>query len=282
MRMQNTGKSTRAQDHKTTRPRVLNCALVTCALTTFWGGEISAAEASGLLRDDYVISGFDGKLTEDSQGKWLFEFEKDYSDGPALLAAGEPIEMLKSATLEKMVEDANERKDARYRLWGKITKFAGKNFIFASYFLPLRKLDKPAEQQTTGDKTGQAVNAPNDVLTIPNEIVARLQTSEVLPADEEQAQVRLKRDAIFANRAGFVIGGQGKFLFQPDGLGRGVVGLSLELLPCHKLEEAIAEIKAEPNPVRFNVAGILTKYEGRQYLLLQKVTKAYSYGNFGK
>ena len=34
--------------------------------------------------------------------------------------------------------------------------------------------------------------------------------------------------------------------------------------------------------MRFNVAGILTRYKGQQYLLLQKATRIYSYGNFGE
>ena len=65
------------------------------------------------------------------------------------LKAGQSLELLKSATLEKMIEDAKTRLEADYRLWGKVTKFEGKNYIFAVYFLALRKIDRPAEQQGT-------------------------------------------------------------------------------------------------------------------------------------
>jgi hypothetical protein len=299
MRMQNTEKSTRAQEHKSTRPWVLTCALVTCALATFWGGEIAAdqagpaslrcAGASGpgfanatqgeLLRDDYVISGLDGKLSVERDGRRLFEFETDVSDGRATLKAGEPLELLESATLEKMIEDAAQRKDTRYRLWGKITKFKGRNYIFASYFLPLRKADKPEDANGT---TKQTVNSPNDVLKIPDEIMARLQTSEVLPTGETPAKTQLKQDVIFANRLGFVVEKNAGFEFVPDGLGRSIGKFTIELLPCQSLERALEEMQSEPNPVRFNVAGILTRYKDKRYLLLQKVTRAYSYGNFGK
>ena len=243
-----------------------------------------------LLMEDYVLGGADGKVirqtnggqVEGGSGKWLFEFETEVSDGKAILKAGEPLEFLKSSTLEKMVEDAKQRSDARYRLWGKITKFEGKNYIFATYFLAMRKIDRSAGQQAAEQKTRQSVNAPNDVLPIPEEIVAKLQTSEVLPTGETPAGLQLKQDTIFANRAGRVVEKEGGFLFEPDGLGRGIEKFEIELLPCQALEEAIDEIRSEPNPVRFNVAGILTRYNDRQYLLLQKATRTYSYGNFGR
>jgi len=115
-----------------------------------------------------------------------------------------------------------------------------------------------------------------------------------LPTEEiqatQEAVLELKQDTIFANRTGFVVakdGGStslttGKYLFEPDGLGRGIEKISLELLPCQKLEEAVMQMRGEPNPVRFSVAGVLTRYKDKQYLLLQKATRAYSYGNFGK
>ena len=55
-----------------------------------------------------------------------------------------------------------------------------------------------------------SINAPNDILNIPDEIVAKLQTSEVLPAQETPAGLQLKQDAIFANRAGRVVEKEGR------------------------------------------------------------------------
>lgn len=244
------------------------------------------------LRDDYVIGGLDGRLVDKGNGKWFFEFETDVSDGKATLKAGETLEILKSSTVEKMIEDAKTRNDARYRLWGKITKFGEKNYIFASYFLAMRKMEdrrqktenkKQNSPSTARPGTPQAVNDPNDIVKIPEEIVAKLKTSEVLPESETpQTPLELKQDSIFANRVGFVIEKNGSYIFQPDGLGRGVEKYSIELLPCQPLEEAIAQTHGEPNPVRFSVAGILTRYKDRQLLLMQKATRIYSYGNFGR
>jgi len=247
------------------------------------------AAGEQLLHDDYVIAGVDGRLVEAGPDKWAFEFESGINPGATgEVKAGQTLELLNSATLEKMVADAKERSDARYRLWGKVTKFEGKNYVFAVYFLGLRKVDRPAGQPQADSESKRAasINAPNDILNIPAEIAAKLQTSEVLPAGETPAALQLKQDATFANRTGRVVekngGSTGRYLFEPDGLGRGVEKFAIELLPCQSLEDAIAQIKSEPNPVRFNVAGILTKYKDGQYLLLQKATRAYSYGNFGK
>ena len=90
-------------------------------------------------------------------------------------------------------------------------------------------------------------------MNIPAEIVAKLKTSEVLPTTEAQAQggrLQLKQDTIFANRAGRVVEKDGGLsYFEADGLGRGVGKFAIELLPCQKLEDAIAQVRSEPNPV---------------------------------
>jgi len=246
---------------------------------------VFAANAPGeLLRDDYVISGVDGSLVEGQNGEWLFEFDSDLSDGSVTLKVGQPVVLLKSAALEKMIEDAKQRVEARYRLWGKVTKFAGKNYVFPSYFVGLRKLDRPAESPNTQTekKAQQSINAPNDVLNIPAEIVSQLATSEVLPTVEAPSAMPLKQDTIFANRTGRVFEEKGKYLFKPDGLGQGIEKGEIELLPCQALDEAMRQVKDEPNPVRFSIAEIMTKYKDQRLLLLQKATRIYSYGNFGR
>jgi hypothetical protein len=281
-----------------------------------WVSVTIAGEATGekLVRDDYVFAGADGVLIRQTDGgqvhqtdagqvqagtdKWLFEFESEAEGGREDEVAGRTFEILSSGTLEKLKADAKERVDARYRLWGKVTKFEGKNYIFPTYFVGLKKIDRPGfaelrrgepasrPQQQGSSKKAMSVNASNDVLNIPDEIVSKLQTSEVLPAEEtpvtQEAQLQLKQDTIFANRTGFVAAKGGQYFFEPDGLGRGLEKVSLELLPCQKLEEATAQMRGSPNPVRFNVAGVLTRYNDKQYLLLQKLTRAYSYGNFGR
>ena len=268
-------------------------AITTSATATKNSGEKSTHEVKSqagdkLLPDDYVFAGVDGKLVQTGNDKWAFEFESAANIGGVEIKAGQQLEMLGSATLEKMILDAKERNEAMFRIWAKAVKFEGKNYLFAVYYLSLRKINRPAEEkgQNEANAVTQAVNTPNDVVSIPPEIVALLKTSEVLPTTEAQAtraeELQLKQDTIFANRAGRITVKNGLYVFEADAFGRGVDKFAIKLLPCQKLEDAMTQVRSESNPVRFNVAGILTKYKGEQYLLLQKATRMYSYGNFGR
>jgi hypothetical protein len=90
-------------------------------------------------------------------------------------------------------------------------------------------------------------------------------------------------DSVFVDKTGFLLSGyDGSFVFALDALGRSVSGVSLRLLPCQALELAELKRSADFEPVRFRVAGILTKYEDTDYLLLQKAMPTYSHGNFGR
>lgn len=269
--------------------RTARFILALTAVMVIWTSQ-AAAKTNGdkLLPDDYVFAGVDGKLIQTAPDKWAFEFESAANIGGVEIKAGQTLEMLGSATLEKMAADAKERTEAMFRIWAKVTRFEGKNYLFAVYYLSLRKINQPTEEAAKNEPNSatQAVNAPNDVVNIPPEIVALLKTSEVLPTTEAQAtraeELQLKQDTIFANRAGRVAVKNGVYVFEADALGRGVDKFAIKLLPCQKLEDAILQVQNESNPVRFNIAGILTKYKGEQYLLLQKATRMYSYGNFGR
>jgi hypothetical protein len=245
------------------------------------GTATGIAQDEQFLKDNAIIDGIEGKLISDTKDKWLFEFDTDVNDGREISKTSEPIEMLKCSTLERMVEDSKGRSEARYRLWGKITKFDDKNYIYATYFLALRKLEKPAEKQTQLESV-KPINSPNDILKIPEEITSKLRQSEVLPTGTIAAEIQSKQDTIFASRTGFITEKDGYYEFQPDGLGRGIEKFSIKLLPCRTLELALEQIRTESNPARFNVAGVMTKYKNEQYLLLQKATRIYSYGNLGR
>ncbi len=251
-------------------------AITTSAAAAKTSGEKSTHEVKSqagdkLLPDDYVFAGVDGKLVQTGTDKWAFEFESAANIGGVEIKAGQALEMLGSATLEKMIADAKERSDAMFRIWAKVTKFEGKNYLFAVYYLPLRKIDRPAEEtgENEPNKTsqessprpssGQAVNAPNDVVNIPPEIVALLKTSEVLPTTEAQAtraeELQLKQDTIFANRAGRVAVKNGVYVFEADAFGRGVDKFTIKLLPCQKLEDAMTQVRSESNPVQVQRGG---------------------------
>lgn len=290
-----------------------------------------------LLRDGFVVRGVDGKLTKaDSNGiseRWFFEFDSDISDGKGRVKAGSIIGLLPSAALEKMTADAKKRSDANYRLWGRVTKYRGRNFIFPVYFLPIGKAgerqsptsqksqqqkSKPTERaakrskgrlatQTPSAEEGTrepVINEPNDVLDVPQEIIEKLKARRIVRPKQLRKGPELKQaplevrhkgattprgdllltgqDSILADKIGFIRDSGQEVSFVLDSLGRNVQQVSLLLLPCEALERAERKQSAEPDPLRFKISGIATKYKGKYYLLLQKATQVYSHENFGR
>jgi len=268
-----------------------------------------------LLRDGFAVTGVDGRLViHDSNeanpkfsfDRWFFELDSDLSDGRGLVKAGASLELLPSSALEKMIADANNRTATSYRLGGRITRYRDKNFIFPTYFLPLTKTKKPpssTSQKSPQQETRPTINEPNDVLTIPKELIEKLpdrkkgidyrkrQEREAIKTKSTErgraGKPGLKQDFILVDRtalfrdpahgaqdtwheAGFVL----------DALGRTEAKISLRLLPCQALEQAQRRQSTEPDALRFKIAGIVTTYKGKHYVLLQRATRVYSHGNF--
>ena len=86
---------------------------------------------------------------------------------------------------------------------------------------------------------------------------------------------------VLADVIGRIQSRQGCAVFVPDALGLNVSTIQYELLPCAALEQAQRMQAAWPEPIRFNVAGLVSEYEGKPVLLLQRVTRSYNVGNFG-
>ncbi len=234
-----------------------------------------------LLRDNFVLTGVDGKLTiANSNEGWFFEFDSDVSDDRGRTYAGASLELLPSTALEKMTDDANNRSDAGYRLWARVTKYKGRNFIFPIYFLPLSKTKELSTSQQ--QETEPTINEPNDALAIPKEIIEKLKPRKIVRTVQLRKGLELKTDSILANRTGFIRNSGHEVSFVLDALGRNVQQISFPLLPCETLERAQRTQSAEAEPARFKVAGILTRYKGKHYLLLERAIRVYSYQNFGR
>ncbi len=238
------------------------------------------------LTDGFVLAGVDGKLTGDDGNRWFFEFDSDVGDDKGRVCAGARLELLPSAALEKIIADMEERSWVSYRLWGRATRYKGKNFIFPIYFLPISEIERPqppAPKESQQRKAELIINEPNDALTIPEEIVAKLVTRRIVRTDQLRKGLELKVDCILADRIGLIVRqADGGLVFVLDALGRGIQQISFPLLPCWALERAHQEQSAEPDPLRFKVSGVVTRYKGRYYLLLQRAARLYSHENFGR
>jgi hypothetical protein len=236
--------------------------------------------------------------------RWFFEFESDFSVGKCLVKAGTRLELLPSSVLERMIADTNNAPDASYRLGGSLTQYRGKNFIFPTYFLPLAKTKKPklpASKKSPQQESRPKINEPNDVVKIPKELLDKLpdrkktivhttrpeNSQEFKSESGPKTKSGKKQDSILADRSGFIrkssYGTQNswrKVSFVLDALGRKEGKTSLQLLPCQALELAQRTQAAAPVNLRFKIAGIVTKFKGKKYLLLHRATRLYSHGNF--
>jgi len=279
--------------------------LVISVLAVFFAATIADGAAVGGLKknkpltDGFVMAGIDGKLTtQKGNGRWFFEFDSDVRDDRGLVKAGVSLELLPSAALEKMSADAEGRSAATYRLWGRVTRYERKNFIFPIYFLPISEIKRPqspAPEKSQQQEAELTINDPNDALTIPEEIVAKLRTRKIVRVEQLKRGLELKTDCILADRTGFIRDSGHGLVFVFDALGRNVqqipafAGTSLPLwkqgfplLPCYALERAQQQQSVEPDPLRFKVSGIVTKYKGQHYLLLQRAARVYSHQNFSR
>jgi len=264
---------------------------------------VSALPAAGSskkakpLPDGFVLAGVDGKLTgPDANNVWLFEFDSDVSDAAGHLRAGTRLELLPSAALEKMTADVKKHTDVNYRLWGRIAKYRGENFIFPVYFLLLKEAEQPKPSNSEQTRRKLTINEPDDALAIPQEVLDRLQTRRGVRPEQLRKGLELKTDFILAGRTGIISScvmpgascvkgknqGTQYDTFSFDALGRGLQRGCFRLLPCQALERAQMIQLSEPEPLRFKVSGIVTKYKGSDYLLLQRAVRAYSHGNFGR
>jgi hypothetical protein len=260
-----------------------------------------------LLPDGLVLKALDGKLvlrdSNEDPGRtvsgWSFELAADASDGVGVVRAGERLQVLPSAALEKMTADAKEDPRADYRLRARITKYKGENFIFPVEYTPIAPVTEPqpggaadANSKERGE-AGPAINEPNDVVAIPQEVMNRLRSlKNTLPAARTEASADacgLRPDYLIGERTGLFADSQEKSTqrgrkagFVLDALGRNWPETRFVLLPCEALERAEAEQSATLERPRFKIAGIVTKYHGRDYLLLHKASRVYSYANFPK
>jgi hypothetical protein len=280
---------------KTKRMRISRTILGVVLLVTVPANAAEPA-ARPLIPDGTVLQAVDGTLTRsDSNDLWFFQFSRDVNDVGGALPAGSQLEVLPSSILHDMIADANDRLLPRYRLSALVTRYRGTNYLFPSYYLPLSKLKDANEPQPLKGVQEGAELVPDaglesgGALEIPEEVLDQMRTRRQArgPQRKETDETvaaetgRRARTHVLVDRVGFIEFIQGYPVFVPDGFGWNVSETRYELLPCNALEQAERRLAAFPQPIRFNVAGLVTEYQGKKYLLLQRAIRVYNYGNFG-
>jgi len=244
-----------------------------------------------------MLKSVDGSLARlDSNDLWCFEVARDVNEISPPVPKGTRLTLLPSALLEQLVVDVNDRHLPRYRLTAQVTQYRGKNFLWATYYVPLSRLkdaNEPAPvepQAATSDANEVAADAlAGAEMPIPEEIARRLRNRRAPRAAQrpgaddahaDQAPARA-RTRVLVDAVGFIEWQQGRPVFVPDALGRNVARERYELLPCRALEQAERRLAGSREPMRLKVAGLVTQYRDTRYLLLQRVIRVYDYGNFG-
>lgn len=207
------------------------------------------------------------------------------------------------------------------RVWGTVTTFSKRgtirkktnntesgrqlppyrNFLFPAYFVPLTEVEKDGvkEQQAQKEeeqvkesiipidarkkiKTEKQEEADEDAI-IPADIMARLKPKRRVNLDKWRKTIQVEGDFLLIGRTGFVsMDPDTQSVFALDALGRKVDGLSFRLLPCQALQNTQKQITKSFGKHRYKVAGIVTKYKGENYMMLQHAVRTYTNGNFAR
>lgn len=249
---------------------ILPLVLSLCSCAT------AAVKKNSAVADGFVIDGLDGKISIE-KNKIFFNTYELITDGKGFIKPESKIEILTTSTLAKLYSseknsDANSA--VSYRIWGKFTKYQNKNYIYLTYYMPVAAVDYTAEQIVPDDA--------NEEKIIPDDVLALLRPKRTVNLAELKKPLAQGSDGVIAERTGFLRQDGKKFFFDFDGLGRNIDTLSIELLKNDVLQ-IIDEINdASIRPVRFKIAAIATGFDNKNYLLLQRATRAYNYGNFAK
>ncbi len=277
-------------------------------------GAVSAAQpaARKLLPETAVLDRVDGRLLHvDANDTWLFELTMEAKTPEYRLAAGTRFVLLPSVTLGRLVADVNDRVAPRYRLSARVTLYRGKNYLLPTYYLPLSKFKESPEEGEQKPEAGKPgpppeIRGPNEPeLAIPPEVLERLKKQRPLRGprkgpEAERKPVAESAEQVLVDCVGRVESCQlsvpssqprtdnqqlrtgNSWVFVPYALGWNVGDVRYELLPCTALEQALRQQRGALDPIRFNVAGLVTEFQGRKYLLLQRAIVVYNYGNFGR
>ncbi len=222
------------------------------------------------VSDGFMLDGIDGQITT-KDGKWYFSVYELTTDGKGFITS--PAEILPSSMLEKLTSVASQQNNS-FRIWGKLTTYKDKNYVYLSYFLKLTKVSDANTPPQWRDV--------NETKIIPDDALALLKPTRVVNLTELQKPMGVETDGILTDRTGFLKVSKEGCYFGFDAMGRNVDLLQLPLLQCKELEDMEKLQKASAFPLRFKIFAIVTKYNGKNYLLLQRAARLYSHGNFAR
>ncbi|HAL45318.1 MAG TPA: hypothetical protein DCP47_05300 [Phycisphaerales bacterium] len=258
------------------RTQIYTVILISILLGALCLAEESPFHKRVPVRDGFVLDGIDGQITH-QDGKWFFSVYEQITDGRGFITS--PAEILPSSMLEKLASVVTEKNNS-FKIFGKLTTYKGQNYVYLSYFLQVVNVQV---NDPNAPPPAPIRRDTNETQIIPDDALALLKPTRVINLTELRRPAGIESDGILADRTGFLqVANDGSCYFGFDAMGRNVDLLELPLLQCQVLEEIEKERKASAFPIRFKIFAIVTKYEGKNYLLLQRAARMYTHGNFAR
>jgi hypothetical protein len=257
------------------------------------------------LREGFLYNGVNGTISRnDETGKWNFAADEDLTDTRGVIKAGDNMEMLLSGCLENMIAEASGNENAlSVKMWAKVTRYSNrnlidteveeqkelvfdKNYLFPMLFIPMSDIEQstptaPSADDSATKQTSRPSESSSDTI-IPAEVMEKLKPRRLPNLAKLTSALKQHGDITIFDRTGFIQQTKAGKVFEIDGLGRGVDGVTFRLLNSETLERIERKLGDSPGKLRFRVAGIVTKYKSHYYLLLQRAARTYSHGNFAR
>jgi hypothetical protein len=259
------------------------------------------------LREGFLYNGVNGTVSRnDETGRWNFAADTNLTDTRGVIKAGNAIELLLSGCLENMIAEAGgDENSLSVKLWAKVARYSNrnlidpdieeheelvfdKNYLFPMLFIPMSDIEQEPPAEPAGDDDDAApdkIDNPTESSSdsiIPTEVMEKLKPRRLPNLAKLKKALKQHGDITIFDRSGFIRQTKAGKIFELDGLGRGVDGVTFQLLSSETLERVERKLGDSPGRLRFRVAGIVTKYKGHYYLLLQRAVRTYNNGNFAR
>ena len=239
------------------------------------------------LPEGYVLNYVQGEFSVSATGKSYFKIEDEIKDSGLIAEAGKTFKMLPSSTLEKLetlvkMDDCNKT----IRLQATVVKYEGISYLFAASYIPLaaqESIEEPEPEATAEEGTETTEKPKKD--SILSDEVKELLTPKFTPNLKQNKlpeTFKVKDDYNLVSRTGFLTIDKDGKNFRIDSLGRKRAKSGFIPLPCGTLEMAEKKTYRIPGRRRYKISGIVTRYKGQDYLLLQKIVETYNHGNFAR
>jgi len=271
-----------------------NSTLLILLLAVCFSASAVERANTAVLREGFLLDYVKGVISKTDQEQWIFTADVRLFDGLQTLRAKSPIEILPSSMLEKLTadisgENGEEVTSLDVRLQGNVTKYQGKNYLYATSYIPISQSKKAAEATDVKKaneesiELKQAAEAKNDPI-LSDEIKDLLKPdwNPDLGQKKKRDKVIVEDDYSMPSRTGFFIVKDGIKYFQLDSLGRKINRNAYRLLPCTAFEMAEKAKHTIPGRKRYAISGTVTTYKGQKYLLPQRIARTYNHGNFAR